>query len=73
MFELTHEEQEYVITILKSAHTELLRDLHHADSRDFRRSLRTVLDLNERIAEKLYEAAPAMVAAGGSTHPRADF
>ena len=73
MFELTLEEQEYVVAILKSAHTELLRDLHHADSRDFRRTMRDVIDLNERITEKLITPAQVLVGAGGWAHSRAEF
>lgn len=61
MLDLTHEEQEYLVTILKSAHTELLRDLHHVASRDFRRGLRDMLDMNERITEKVVAAAPVLV------------
>jgi hypothetical protein len=58
MIELTQEEQEYVVAILKSAHTELLRDLSHTDSRGFRRGLHDVIEMNERIAAKVSADAP---------------
>jgi hypothetical protein len=61
MVELTQEEQEYVANVLRSAHTELLRNLHHADSRDFRQTLRVVIEMNERITGKVSETAPAVL------------
>ncbi len=59
MIDLTPDEQEYVFKVLQSAHTELLRNLHHADSRDFRQTLKTVIDLNERITGKVICEIPA--------------
>ncbi len=61
MVELTRDEQDYVVNVLRSAHTELLRNLHHADSRDFRQTLRTVIELNERIIGKVSETMPAVL------------
>jgi hypothetical protein len=63
MLELTCEEREYLVTILRSAHTELLHDLHHADSRDYRRRLRDMLGMNEHITEDVISAVPVPVGA----------
>ncbi len=60
MVDLTLDEQEYLVNVLRSAHTQLLRDLHHADSRDFRQALRNVIELNERVFGKMAnEQVPA--------------
>ncbi len=61
MFELTRVEQEYIVNVLRSAHTELLRDLHHADCRHFRQTLRSVIELNERVTDKVSETAPPVL------------
>ncbi len=53
MFDLTHDEKQYLLTILQSGHKELLHNLHHADSREFRRTLRERLDLNEQVMAKI--------------------
>lgn len=58
MVDLTHDEQEYLVEVLRSAHTELLRDLHHADSRGFRQELKNVLELNERLTGKVNAGGP---------------
>lgn len=58
MFDLTHDEKQYLMTVLQSGHKELLHNLHHADSRDFRRTLRERLDLNEQVMAKIACADP---------------
>jgi predicted protein tyrosine phosphatase len=73
MIELTHEEQQYVVTILKSAHTELLRDLSHADNRGFRLALRDVIEMNERIAAKVSADAPVLAGAQEWNHRMAEL
>jgi hypothetical protein len=71
MFELTQDEQEYVESVLKSAHTELLRNLHHADCRDFRQALRSVIEMNERITGKVNGMGPAILDAVEWNQPSA--
>ena len=61
MLELTQDEQDYVESVLKCAHTELLRNLHHADCRDFRQALRSVIEMNERITGKVSGPEPAVL------------
>ncbi len=60
MVDLTLDEQEYLVNVLRSAHTQLLRDLHHADSRDFRQALRNVIELNERVFGKMASEAQVL-------------
>lgn len=69
MVDLTHDEQEYLMAVLRSAHTALLHDLHHADSRDFRQTLRKVVELNEQITGKVSAGGPMAQEVSWSQRP----
>ena len=56
MFDLTPEEREYISQLLKTAHDQLLHELHHTDTRTFEEGLRKQLEINEQLTRKL--AAP---------------
>ena len=58
MFDLTHDEKHYLLTVLQSGHKELLHNLHHADSREFRRTLRERLEMNEQLTAKIACSEP---------------
>jgi hypothetical protein len=59
MFELPSEEREYLIETLREAHTQLLHQMHHADTNGYRNILREQLTVNERLLAKL--EIPALV------------
>lgn len=61
MFEFDEREREYLQTILLAAHTQLLHELHHSDSADFKQQLRRQIELNERITLKVRERTHAAV------------
>lgn len=62
MIEFTAEEREYLITALRAAHTQLLRELHHASSKDYKATLRVQIDLNERVSVRVQAASEVPVA-----------
>jgi hypothetical protein len=53
MVDLTPDERQYLLDVLRSAHTELLRQIHHSRTRRFAESLRQTVLLNERITARL--------------------
>lgn len=61
VFDFDEREREYVLTVLLAAHTQLLHELHHADSADYKQQLRRQIELNERITLKVQERTPAAV------------
>lgn len=56
MFELKEQEMEYLAKLLKKRHDELLHELHHAVTREYKVGLRQEIDLTESLQEKLQPA-----------------
>lgn len=61
MFDLKDQEREYLAKLLKKRHDELLHELHHAVTREYKAGLRQEIDLTEALQEKLQ---PVHAAAG---------
>lgn len=53
MLDFKDDERDYLIDVLQSAHRQLLRELHHADSFSFKEHLRQQIATNEQMIEKL--------------------
>lgn len=53
MFDMTTDEREYLKETLEAAHTQLLHELHHVHRSQFRNLLRSRVDLNEKLQERL--------------------
>ncbi len=51
--DFTAEEREYILELLKTAHAELLHELHHTDTRSFEQVLKERVALNEKLTSKL--------------------
>jgi hypothetical protein len=51
--ELADAETEYLAELLHGAHTELMHQIHRADSFEFRQQLREAILVNELLCEKL--------------------
>lgn len=60
MIQMTEQEQEYVAKLLKRRHDELLHELHHAVTHEYKDGLRQEIDLTEQLQLKMQ---PANVAA----------
>lgn len=56
MFELKEQETEYLAKLLKKRHDELLHELHHAVTREYKVGLRQEIDLTESLQGKLQPA-----------------
>jgi hypothetical protein len=56
--DLTSEETRYLVNVLSQARKDLLREIHHAATHDFRDRLRRELEMNERLDTKLLPAEP---------------
>lgn len=56
MFDLQDQEREYLAKLLKKRHDELLHELHHAVTREYKVGLRQEIDLTESLQEKLQPA-----------------
>lgn len=61
MSDLKDQEREYLAKLLKKRHDELLHELHHAVTREYKAGLRQEIDLTETLQAKLQ---PAYAAAG---------
>lgn len=53
MVEFNEEEREYLLALLKSAHTRLLHELHHARRLDFKTQLKREIELNEEVMARV--------------------
>jgi hypothetical protein len=53
MLNLSPEEREYLIDLLRAAHTDLLHEIHHSRTRRFGESLRQRVAINESLAARL--------------------
>ncbi len=58
MVDLTSDEIRYLVNVLSQARKDLLREIHHAATHDFRDRLRRELEMNERLDTKLLPAQP---------------
>jgi hypothetical protein len=54
--ELSADEREYLLELLQTAHDEMLRELHHTDTRSFEETLKQRVALNEQITRRLETA-----------------
>lgn len=61
MTDLNEQERDYLAKLLKKRHDELLHELHHAATREYKVGLRQEIDLTESLKEKLQ---PAYTTAG---------
>jgi len=52
MHELTEQEREYVAKLLKRRHDELLHELHHAVTGEYKSGLRREIELTEELLVK---------------------
>ena len=50
---LTDQERDYLIKLLGKRHDELLHELHHAATREYKEGLRREIDLTEALQGKL--------------------
>jgi type II secretory pathway predicted ATPase ExeA len=53
MHEFDERERDYMLTVLLAAHTQLLHELHHADSTEYKQQLRSRIELNEMVTLKV--------------------
>jgi hypothetical protein len=54
--DITDEEREYLLEILDARREELLHELHHTDTLDFKEMLRRNIELVEAVRSKLVAA-----------------
>lgn len=53
MNELKDQEREYILKLLAKRHDELLHELHHAVTREYKLGLRQEIELTEQLKVKL--------------------
>lgn len=53
MQELMNEDREYLTKLLKKRHDELLHELHHAVTREYKAGLRQEIELTEQLQKKV--------------------
>ena len=56
-FDITDEEREYLLEILEARRAELLHELHHTDTLDFKEMLKRKVELVEGLTSKLASAS----------------
>jgi hypothetical protein len=61
MYEFDETQKHYILTVLRAAHTQLLHELHHADSAEYKQQLRRQIEINEAITAKVQDRVPAPV------------
>jgi len=61
MNEFTDRERDYLSTVLLAAHTQLMHELHHADSNEYKAQLRRQIELNESVTMKVQERVASVV------------
>ena len=57
--DITAEEREYLLEILDARREELLHELHHTDTLDFKEMLKRKVELVEAVRSKLTTARPS--------------
>ena len=55
-FDITDEEREYLLEVLEARRAELLHELHHTDTLDFKEMLKRKVETVEGLASKLASA-----------------
>ena len=58
MLDLNSDETRYLESVLSKARKDLLHEIHHAATHDYKEWLKTELELNERLSGKLLPSAP---------------
>ncbi len=53
MYDFAETERSYLLSVLFAAHTQLMHDLHHADSTAYKQQLRHQIELNEAVTAKV--------------------
>jgi hypothetical protein len=61
MVELNEKERDYLLTVLLAAHTQLMHELHHADSNEYKTQLRRQIELNEAATMKVQDRVASVV------------
>jgi hypothetical protein len=61
MDEFNERERDYMMTVLLAAHTQLMHELHHADSSEYKSELRRKIELNELVTMKVQARVAALV------------
>jgi hypothetical protein len=61
MDEFNERERDYMMTVLLAAHTQLMHELHHADSSEYKAELRRKIELNELVTMKVQARVAALV------------
>ena len=56
-FDINDQEREYLLEILEARRAELLHELHHTDTLDFKEMLKRKVELVEGLTSKLERAA----------------
>ena len=56
MLDITEQEREYLLEILEARHAELLHELHHTDTLDFKEMLKRKVELVEGLTSRLGRA-----------------
>ena len=51
-FDITEQERELLLEILEARHVELLHELHHTDTRDFKEMLKRKVEIVEGLKSK---------------------
>jgi hypothetical protein len=51
--DITDQERDFLLELLEARRTEMLRELHHTDTLDYKELLRQRIELLERMREKL--------------------
>jgi len=51
--DITEQEREYLLEILEARHAEMLHELHHTDTRDFKEMLRRKVEMVEGLKSKI--------------------
>ena len=57
--DITNEEREYLLEILEARREELLHELHHTDTLDYKEMLRRKIAVVESVRSKLTTARPS--------------
>jgi len=53
VLEITNSERDLLFELIESAHREMIQEIDHTDTRDFRKLLKAKLDLLEHIGAKI--------------------
>jgi len=53
VLEITNSERDLLFELIESAHREMIQEIDHTDTRDFRKLLKAKLDLLEHVGAKI--------------------